>query len=623
MNRLVICLICVLHVLSYKAQDDALLHIEPQNWWSGMTKSQVEIMLHGEDISGLDLEVNGLQVLNVKKTENSNFLFVTVETKNKPPGSYPITLHRTNSSGDKSDKEIVFEFELKQRESNSRDRSGFDQSDVIYLLMPDRFSNGDTSNDSHPELYEKPDRKSSGGRHGGDLQGIINHLDYIQELGATAIWSTPMMEDNDSVYSYHTYAQSDVYKIDPRFGTNEEYIRYVNEAHKRDLKVIQDVVTNHWGHMHWMMFDMPSKDWMHEFPEFTQSNFRMTTHMDPHTSKIDNLICKNGWFVKTMPDLNQDNPLVLNYLIQNTIWWIETAGLDGLRVDTYSFNSKEGIAKWTKAIMNEYPNFSIVGEVWMLNQAQIAYWQKDSPVAAIQNYNTGLPMVMDFTLNDAMSKVFNEEEQGWNKGMLRVYDNFVNDFLYADANNVLVFFENHDTDRFNENHPSFDDYTLALTLIATVRGIPQIYYGSEIGMKGIRSFGDGEIRRDFPGGWPDDSHNAFIEQERNERESAYFEFTKKLLNWRKNKGVIHNGQMMQFVPEKNVYVYFRYKEKESVMVIINNSPESRIIDLARFQERLKSFSSAKDVLSNERIELNVQSSIEIKGKTPYIFELKE
>ncbi len=602
------------------AQNQGFVHVEPSNWWADMAHSEVEVLFHKQGITEYTVDCEGLDIVKTTRTENPNFLFVTIDTKSKNPGSYELIFE---SPKKKRKKCLTYNFELKKRREGSRNRKGFDQSDVIYLIMPDRFSNGDTSNDSHPELYEKADRKNPGGRHGGDLKGIIDHLDYISELGATAIWTTPLMEDNDSIYSYHTYAQSDVYNIDPRFGSNQDYVDLVETAHQKGIKIIQDVVTNHWGYMHWMMFDTPSADWFHQFPEFTQSNFRMTTHMDPHSSKIDNLICKNGWFVKTMPDLNQDNPLVLNYLKQNTIWWIETANLDGVRVDTYSFNSKEGIANWTKAIMNEYPNFSIVGEVWMLDQAQIAYWQKDSPIAAIQNYNTGLPMVMDFTLNDALSKVFNEEEQGWNKGMLRVYENFVNDFLYGDANNVLVFFENHDTHRFNENHPDFEDYTLALTLIATVRGIPQIYYGSEIGMRGIRNFGDGDIRRDFPGGWAEDNHDAFVADQRTEDENQYFEFTKRLLNWRKNQDVIHEGQMMQFVPEKNMYVYFRYNEKESVMVIINNSPESRTIDLARFQERLTSFSSAKDVLSNERIDFDTQNTITIKGKTPYIFELKE
>ena len=602
------------------AQESSFDHVEPSNWWTNMEHSKVEVLFHKENISEYTVACEGLNVLKTTSTNNPNFLFVTLETKNKNPGIYNLVF---NTSEKKRKKNLTYSFELKARNMDSRNRKGFDQSDLIYLIMPDRFANGNESNDSHKSLYEKADRENPAGRHGGDLEGIIQRLDYIQELGATAIWTTPLMEDNDSVYSYHTYAQSDVYKIDPRFGVNEDYRSLVQEAQKRKIKIIQDVVTNHWGHMHWMMFDVPDTNWFHEFPEFTQSNFKMGTHMDPHRSLIDYNTCRNGWFVKTMPDLNQDHPLVLNYLIQNSIWWIEYAGLDGLRVDTYSFNSKEGVAKWTKSIMQEYPDFSIVGEIWMLDQAQIAFWQKNSPVAAIKGYNSGLPYVMDFTLLDAMSKSFKETEQGWNKGMLRLYENFINDFLYADANNLLVFFENHDTERFNERHPDIRDYKLALSLICTTRGIPQIYYGSEIGMKGERNFGDGDIRRDFPGGWKDDQHNAFIDSERTEEENAYFEFTKRLLNWRKNKKLIHKGRLMHYIPERNVYVYFRYTEDESVMVILNNALEPREIELNRFHERLTSFSAAEDILSNSSLDLKSDQLFKVEGKTVHIFELKK
>ena len=613
-------LIFVLSIIPYSnSQNQKFNHVEPSNWWSGMEHSEVEILFHKDNIREYDVTCEGLNILKTRKTENPNFLFVTVDTENKSPGFYKLVFQ---SSAKKSKKKLSYDFELKKRREDSRLRKGFDQSDVIYLIMPDRFSNGNPDNDSDESLYEKMDRGNPGGRHGGDIEGIINHLDYIHELGATAIWTTPLMEDNDSTYSYHTYAQSDVYKIDPRFGSNQDYVNLVKYAHEKGIKIIQDVVTNHWGYMHWMMFDTPTKDWFHQFPEFTQSNFRMTTHMDPYMSEIDYKVCTDGWFVKTMPDLNQDNPLVLNYLIQNSIWWVETADLDGIRVDTYSFNSKEGISKWTHAMMKEYPNFSIVGEVWMLDQAQIAFWQKESPVAAIQDYNSGLPYLMDFTLMDGLSKCFEEPEQGWNKGMLRIYDNFINDFLYANPKNLCVFFENHDTERFNERFPNIEDYKLAMTLISTTRGVPQIYYGSEIGMQGKRNYGDGDIRRDFPGGWKEDERNAFDSAQRTEKENHYFEFTKNLLNWRKNKKVIHQGKMIHYVPEQNVYVYFRFDSEETVMVIINNSPENRTLNLSRFKENISTHKLAYDVLTNQTFDIEISKTFEVNGKTSYVLELR-
>ena len=599
-----------------KKSPSILQHVEPANWWAGMNYAEVEVLLHGKDISKLIVTAKGLDILEIKKTENPNYLFVKVNTKNKPVGSYPIQL----SDG----KKIVAEhiFELKARRENSAARVGCTPKDFIYLLLPDRFSNGDLLNDSHSSTIEKVNRTLPGGRHGGDIQGIINHLDYIQELGATAIWTTPLLEDNDTTYSYHTYGQSDLYKVDPRYGTNEDFARMVEEAHKRGIKILKDEVPNHWGYTHWMMKDLPTYDWIHQFPGYAQSNYRTSTQMDPNASKRDQKYCEEGWFVRSMPDLNQGNPLVLNYLIQNTIWWMEFANLDALRVDTYSYNQKEGISKWTKAIMDEYPKSSMVGEIWMHDQAQISYWQKDSPISAIQNYNTYLPQVMDFTLHDALQEAFKENNQGWDKGMVRIYENFVNDFLYKNASENLIFLENHDTQRFNETYPKMADYKLAMALLATTRGIPQIYYGSEIGMKGDKNNGgDASIRQDFPGGWKEDTKNAFNKEGRSDFQENYFQFTKKLLNWRKNNSIIHEGKLVQFLPENNVYVYFRVKGKEKVMVVINNSDKEEKIKKVRFAEQLEGFTEAKEVITNLKVNL-MKEEWDIPAKTAYIFELK-
>ena len=603
-------------ITSFHAQKKIeLKHIEPMNWWSNMHFSKIEIMLHGENIAKYEVKVEGLDVLGIQKTENDNYIFVTVETKNKAPNIYPITLMQGK-------KEICkYPFELKKRTENSRFRQGFDASDVIYLLMPDRFANGNLDNDSDPSVIEKLNREKPGGRHGGDIQGIIDHLDYITDLGATAIWTTPLLEDNDSTYSYHTYGQSNVYRVDPRYGTNDDFKRLVDEAHQKGLKIIKDEVPNHWGAAHWMMKDLPTYEWIHQFPGYGQSNYRTSTHMDPNASEYDKLYCEKGWFVQSMPDLNQSHPLVLNYLIQNTIWWMEFAGIDGLRVDTYSFNDKVAIANWTKAIMEEYPNTNITGEVWMHDQAQISYWQKNSPIGAIDSYNSHLPSLMDFTLQDAFEFGVKESEIHWSKGMIRFYENFVNDFLYNNPNQLLVFTENHDTPRFNEYCPDVRDYKIALTILATVRGIPQIYYGSEIGMKGSKAKGDADIRQDFPGGWPSDEKNAFTAQGRSNIQNEYFDFTKKIMNWRKNKSVVHYGAFKHFIPKNNVYAFMRMNNKsnEKVLVIINNSTETQNFEFEPLKEYLKDVNTGKEIISNK--EISLLKKLEIKEKSSMIIEL--
>ncbi len=440
-------------------------------------------------------------------------------------------------------------------------------------------------------------------------------------MGATTIWPTPLLEDNQSTYSYHGYAITNAYKIDPRYGSNKLYKDLATKAHQKGLKLIMDYVTNHWGIDNWIIKDLPTKNWIHQFPNFQRSNYRMTTQYDPNASKVDAKLCMDGWFDTTMPDLNQSNPLVLNYLIQNAIWWVEYADLDGLRVDTYSYNDKEGISKWTKAITDEYPNFNIVGEVWMHNQAAISFWQKDSKIGAIKSYNSYLPSVMDFTLHDAISSMFNEENATWSNGMIKAYNNFASDYLYSNSNNILVFAENHDTQRINEIFKgNIQKYKLALTLIATVRGIPQLYYGGEIGMQGNKNDGDGDIRRDFPGGWNGDSNDAFTNSGRTKTQQDYFNFTSKLLNWRKNSEVIQKGKTTHYIPENNVYVYFRYNDKKSVMVVINNNPKEQTIPLNRFAENLKNHISGTDILTNTNYDIT-KNDLTVKGKTSLVIEL--
>jgi glycosidase len=590
--------------------------MEPPFWYAGMHNTDLQIMFYGKNIAQNSVEIsNGITIKNIQKTENPNYLFVTINTENSQPQELIFTFKNNNKS-------FTQKYSLKERKKNSSFRKGYDASDVIYLLMPDRFANGNPKNDSDNSVAEKGNRSLPGGRHGGDIEGIIKNLDYIKELGATSIWSTPLCEDNDETYSYHGYGQSDVYKIDPRYGSNEDYLRLSNELHQRGMKNIMDYVTNHWGWRHWMIKDLPTHDWVHQFPTFTQSNYRMTTQFDINASATDAEHCMDGWFVKSMPDLNQSNPLLLTYLIQNAIWWIEYADLDGFRVDTFSYNDKVGISKWCKSILDEYPYFNIVGEVWMHDQAQMAYWQKDSKIGAIQSYNSNLPSVMDFTLHDTFGNVFNEDESSWDKGLIKVYDNFTNDFLYPNPNNIMTFLENHDTMRFNEIYKNdFKKYQLGMTLIATVRGIPQLYYGSEIGMAGNKDKGgDAAIRLDFPGGWDGDTNNAFTNAGRTAEQKQYFDFTSKLLQWRKTNEAVHFGKMKHYVPQNNVYVYFRYTDNKSVMVILNNSTKTQTIKTSRFQESIQNYTAGKEVLSGKTIDLKIDITIE--AKSSLIIELQ-
>ncbi|MDM1543864.1 glycoside hydrolase family 13 protein [Empedobacter sp. 189-2] len=596
--------------------------VEPMFWWKGMKNPEVQILVYGKDISKYSIELSDqIKIKDIQKTENPNYVFVTVNTNDVNKSSFKINIKNKNKVVDS------YTYELKDRQPNSANRSSFTSKDVVYLIMPDRFANGDESNDSKKVLTDKANRSIPDSRHGGDLRGIINNVDYIQNLGATAVWLTPVNEDNEKQHSYHGYAQTDLYKIDGRYGTNEDYRELSRELNKRGMYLIQDYVTNHWGISHWMIQDLPSQDWIHKFPGgkdgFRRSNYRTTTQFDKNASEIDKKEALDGWFDYTMPDMNQSNPLVLNYLTQNAIWWIEYAELGGMRVDTYPYNNKEGMAKWVKAITTEYPNFNIVGEAWMYSPAHISYWQKDSKIAEIDNYNLHLPSVMDFNLFSELPKAIKEEES-WDKGMIKLYNSFTNDFLYPNVNNMFVFMENHDTERWNEMmNGNINDYKLGLSLISTVRGIPQVYYGSEIGMRGDKSKGDADIRRDFPGGWKADQKNAFTNEGRTLEQKQFHDFTAKVFNWRKNKEVIHSGKTKHYMPQQNVYVYFRYNEKESVMVVLNANPEKQTFKLDRFTESLDGITSGKEIISDKIFPIKSSEEISIDGKTAMIIELKK
>lgn len=616
MKKLIILFVLVFTFFSGGASGLEIKRVEPLNWWVGMENPELQIMVYGDHIAGCRPEINypGVKINRVVTTMNPNYQFIYVHIDNDTKaGSFEIVFKEGKKSV------ATCPYTLLPRSEGSAQRKGYDSSDAMYLLMPDRFANGNPDNDNHPAVAEKANRSDRNGRHGGDIEGIIQHLDYLQELGFTALWSTPMMEDNMPVTSYHTYAISDYYKIDPRFGTNEDYKRLSAEAKKRGIKLVMDVVTNHCGMAHWWMKDLPSDDWVHGGDKFERCNFRVWTVQDPYASDVDRTLNTDGWFDTSMPDINQRNPLVLDYLTQNTIWWVEYADLGGLRIDTYVYNDREAMAEFCKRIMAEYPRFNIVGECWMHEPIEVAYWQKG--VENPDGYVSELPTVMDFPLTDALTTFVNEE-QTWNGGVMRPYLNFAKDYLYADPSSLLIFVENHDTERiWHLLKGDKAKFKLIFTILATTRGIPQFYYGTEIMMAGEKQVGDGDIRRDFPGGWSGDKVNAFTTEGRTAEQNEVFDFMKNLLNWRKNNPVIHSGAMKHFVPENDTYVYFRYKDDKKVMVVLNNSDkEQKNIDTARFAEMMEGVTSGRDVVSGREVkDLKV---LNVPAKTAMVIELK-
>ena len=606
MKKLALLFVC----LNLSAQ---VSKVEPPMWWSGMHNTNVMVTLYGENLADYAVASNDLTITDVVRLENKNYLFVYLDFAAAKPGTYQLVLEHSQKES------IQIPYELMERREGSALRKGYDSSDFIYLIMPDRFANGDPTNDSHPDLHEQSNRKDPWGRHGGDLQGIIDHLDYIAQLGVTAIWNTPVLEDNDPKGSYHMYAASDVYQIDRRFGSNEKYKQLSAELKKLNMKLIKDYVVNHWGLEHYMIQDLPSKDWINQWDEFTPSSHAKEIFSDPYAAEVDVKQLVNGWFVDSMADLNQKQPQLLKYLTQNAIWWIEYADLSGLRVDTYPYNSRDEVTLWSKAIMDEYPNFSIVAESWVINPIHLSYWQKDSPIAAMSGFNSQVTHVKDFALFAAVQEVFTEKTPWWDQKMNKIYKVFQNDFVYANPNDLMVFLENHDTTRINEL-VDFENYKLITTLLATVRGVPQTYYGTEISIKGSKEKGDADLRKDFPGGWPDDLRSAFTPIGRTPTENKYFDFTAQLFNWRKSEPVIHHGKTMHYAPQNEVYVYFRYTDTKSVMVILNANDEAQTLDLSRYKQRIGSATEAKDVFSVARV--NLSNSLKIPPKSSSIISFK-
>ncbi|MEO8949694.1 MAG: alpha-amylase family glycosyl hydrolase, partial [Mucilaginibacter sp.] len=464
----------------------------------------------------------------------------------------------------------------------------------------------------------KVDRNEMYARHGGDIQGIMNHLDYLKNLGVTTIWLTPEITNDMPHASYHGYAVTDHYKVDPRFGTNELYKVFVDKCHSMGLKVIKDLVQNHSGIEHYFIKDMPMKSWVHEWPNYQQSNFRDAAVMDPHASATDKKVMLDGWFDHSMADMNENNTYVQNYLTQNHIWWVEYAGVDGFRLDTYPYNDAAYMADWAKKVKAEFPKLSIYGETLVWSVANQAFFTEGNTVN--RGFNTELPGITDSQMKDAIAEALNGKE-GWTDGVNRLYLVLSQDFLYKDATRNVVFLDNHEMDRFySVVGEDFNKYKAGMALLLTMRGIPQMYYGDEILMKNY-SRPDGLVRSDFPGGWKGDSVNKFVAKGRTEKENEAFNYVRSLANYRKNTTALQTGKLMQFIPQSGIYVYFRYDAVKTVMVIYNSADKEQTLTTDRFRERMATSTKAVNVVTNET--LGSIQNINVPAKTTLVLELKK
>lgn len=572
--------------------------LEPAFWWAGMQHNKLELLIYGENVSELTPKIKyaGVKISKVSRTDNPNYLFIELTLKsNVKPGRFNIQFDFGKETV------VSYPYNLLAREQGSAERKGFSSSDAIYLITPDRFANGKPANDFVVGLYEQPDRANPSGRHGGDIAGMVQHIDYIAAMGFTQIWPNPLLENNQPKYSYHGYAITDLYQIDARFGSNEDYKNFVAIAKSKHVGVIQDVILNHIGSEHWWMKDLPSPDWLNSTGEYVETNHARTTIHDSYAATVDRQVFTDGWFVSTMPDLNQRNSHLANYLIQNTLWWIEYAGLSGIRTDTYSYPDKQFLTEWSRRVMAEYPNFNIVGEEWSDNPAVVAYWQRGKKNH--DGYISYTPSMMDFPLREALLTGLSEGNV-WHGGLFKSYEMLANDFQYSDPNNLVIFEGNHDTARiFSLLDENYDLFKLAMVYTATMRGIPQFFYGTEVLMKSPKQRDDGVVRSDFPGGWLNDKVNAFTGEGLTPQQSNAQAWLKNLLNWRKQATTIHTGKLLHFAPQEGVYVYFRYDEHQTIMIVLNAGDQLVDLPLNRFNEIMKDSVQAKNVLEGGLVPL--------------------
>lgn len=592
--------------------------IDPANWFVGMKNTSLQLMVYGENIRQADVttDYDGVKIDSIVRLDSPNYLLVYLNLEGVKPGE--MTLNFKNGKAVKKVK-----YELKAREKRGEERMGFTNADVLYMLMPDRFADGNPDNNDIKGMNPyKTDRSQPSLRHGGDLEGIRRHLDYFKELGVTALWFTPVLENNSPGGSYHGYATTDYYRVDPRFGTNDEYRRLTDEAHAKGLKIVMDMIFNHCGFEHPWIKDMPSKDWLNT-PEwlydrkdktkaevnrkYMQTTYKLTPTVDPYASAIDLKETVDGWFVPSMPDLNQRNPHVIRYLIQNSIWWIETVGIDGIRMDTYPYADADAMALWMKTIDEEYPNFNVVGETWVSDPPYTAAWQKDSKISQRNSY---LKTVMDFSFHAKINQAKYENTDGSGNGMNRIYENFVYDYLYPNPSSVMAFVENHDTDRFLGNGRDTTALKQAMAILLTVKRIPQLYYGTEILMNGTKEKTDGYVRKDFPGGFPGDDHNAFTAGGRTPEENAMFTWLSRLLHWRQGNDVITKGSQTQFIPYNGVYVIARRYNGKNVMTVVNGTGRTTVFAVRRYAEVIGHNTEAKDVLTDRTMSLTDDTQLE-------------
>ena len=616
LNQFILLFVFVLLSISGISQNK-IERIEPPNWWVGMKNTELQLMVYGDKIGDFNPTINydGITLHQVVKVKNPNYLFIDLSIAPETnAGKFDIQFQKAGQTVE------THSYELLAREPGSAERTGFNNSDVMYLITPDRFANGNPRNDEIEGMHEKLNRSFKGGRHGGDIEGIDQHLEYIKDLGFTAIWLNPLLENDQKDYSYHGYSTTDYYKIDARYGSNESYQTLARKAKAMGIKMIMDIIVNHCGSEHWWMNDLPTDDWIN-FNEgtYVQTNHRKTVIQDPHVSEFDRTQMTDGWFVPTMPDLNQRNPLLATYLIQNSIWWIEYAELAGIRMDTYPYPHMYFMTDWTKAIMDEYPDFNIVGEEWFSSPSIVSYWQrgKINP----NGYTSELRSVMDFPVQEALRTALTAPES-WGSGWINLYEMLGMDFEYADPDNLVTFPDNHDMDRFyTQVGEDLDLFKLGLSFILTTRGIPQLYYGTEVLMGNSDAPGDhGVIRTDFPGGWEGDPVNARTGEGLTEKQIEAKAYIKQLLNWRKDAKVIHDGKLTHFLPNDGVYVYFRYNETDKVMVLLNKNATSSTVPLAVFKEITEGIKYGKDVLSGKQYRFG--ETIEVPAKAALILELK-
>jgi len=617
--------------------------IDPTDWYVGMKNPQLQLMVYGKNIAAVQrvaTDYPGVAVDSVVRLDSPNYLFVYLDLRQAKPGTMTLQF----------DKQKV-QYQLKQREMSGDKRIGFDNSDVLYMLMPDRFAQGAGHNPQVKGMRPyKEDRSQPSLRHGGDLNGIREHLDYFKELGVTALWLTPVLEndspDTPNGYStYHGYATTDYYRVDPRFGTNADYRRLCDEAHQKGLKVVMDMIFNHSGFEHPWTSDLPSKDWLNT-PEwlseqqsgrdpmtgftansdgsepkksaYLQTSYKLTPVKDPYASEVDLKETVEGWFVPSMPDLNQRNPHLMRYLIQNSIWWIETVGIDGIRMDTYPYAYADAMAQWMKELDDEYPNFNTVGETWVTEPAYTAAWQKDSKLS---EHNSYLKTVMDFSFFDKLSQAKHEETDAWWQGLNRLYNSFVYDYLYPNPKSVMAFIDNHDTDRFLGNGRDSLMLKQALALLLTVQRIPQLYYGTEILMNGTKEVTDGNVRKDFPGGFPGDTHNAFTREGRTRAEQSMFTWLSRLLHWRQGNETIIRGYQTQFIPYNGIYVVTRRWHRNTVMTILNGTSKDAVLEVERYKEILndgQDITRVKDIPTGRYYDLS--KNLTLKPRQSLVLE---